>query len=141
LKSTVKTEEDNPLFEQRMNNALDGLQPYYYDHLKNRISKTNATTIIDYILAMKVETNLSDDHRRGVITTLKLVSQFLDDKPFKEMTRNDILSFLDSKRKSEIVDPMHKWITTYNHHLINLLYILEPGKGLISYPGVHRWLH
>jgi hypothetical protein len=24
---------------------------------------------------------------------------------------------------------MHKWITTYNHHLINLLYILEPGKG------------
>jgi hypothetical protein len=49
LKSTVKTEEDNPLFEQRMNNALDGLQPYYYDHLKNRISKTNATTIIDYI--------------------------------------------------------------------------------------------
>ena len=81
MKSTVKTEEDNPLFEQRMNNALDGLQPYYYDHLKNRISKTNATTIIDYILAMKVETNLSDDHRRGVITTLKLVSQFLDDKP------------------------------------------------------------
>jgi hypothetical protein len=129
LESTVKTEEDNPLFEQRMNNALDGLQPYYYDHLKNRISKTNATTIIDYILAMKVETNLSDDHRRGVITTLKLVSQFLDDKPFKEMTRNDILSFLDSKRKSKIVDPMHKWITTYSHHLINLLYILEPGKG------------
>ncbi|MGA7542240.1 MAG: hypothetical protein WBW34_04170 [Nitrososphaeraceae archaeon] len=121
MKSTVKTEEDNPLFEQRMDNALDGLQPYYYEHLKNRISKTNATTIIDYILAMKVETNLSDDHRRGVITTLKLVSQFLDDKPFEEMTRNDILSFLDCKRKSEIVDPMHKWITTYNHHLINLL--------------------
>jgi hypothetical protein len=66
-----------------MNNALDGLQPYYYDHLKNRISKTNAITIIDYILSMKVETNLSDDHRRGVITTLKLVSQFLDDKPFQ----------------------------------------------------------
>lgn len=53
----------------------------------------------------------------------------MDDKPFKEMTRNDILSFLDSKRKSKIVDPMHKWITTYSHHLINLLYILEPGKG------------
>ena len=78
---SAMTEEESPLFEQRMNNALDGLQPYYYDHLKNRISKTNAITIIDYILSMKVETNLSDDHRRGVITTLKLVSQFLDDKP------------------------------------------------------------
>ncbi len=121
MKSTIKTEEDNPLFDQRLNNALDELQPYYYDHLKNRISKTNAATIVDYILSMKVETNLSTDHRRGVITTLKLLSQFLDDKPFKEITRDDVLSFLDSKRKSETADPIHKWITTYNHHLINLL--------------------
>ena len=111
---SAMTEEESPLFEQRMNNALDGLQPYYYDHLKNRISKTNAITIIDYILSMKVETNLSDDHRRGVITTLMLVSQFSDNKPFKEMTKGDILAFLDSFRRPETKDPTHKWIGTYN---------------------------
>lgn len=59
LKSTLKIEGDSPLLDQRLNNALDGLQPYFYDHLKNRISKTNATAIINYILAMRVETNLS----------------------------------------------------------------------------------
>ena len=49
------TEEENPLFEQRLNNSLDGLEYYYYDHLKNRISKLNSFTIVDYVLAMKVE--------------------------------------------------------------------------------------
>jgi integrase/recombinase XerD len=104
---------------------LDNIQHYilhfsiYFGWMD--VCKPNAVTIVDYILAMKVETNPSTDHRRGVITTLKLLSQFLDDKPFREMTRNDVLSFLESKRKSETVDPIHKWITTYNHHLINLL--------------------
>jgi hypothetical protein len=66
------TEEENPLFEQHLNNALDGLEEYFYDHLKNGISKLNALTIVDYILAMKVETNLSTNHKRGVVTSLNL---------------------------------------------------------------------
>jgi hypothetical protein len=70
------TEEETPLFEHRLNNALDGLEDYFYDHLKNRISKLNALTIVSYILAMKVETNLSTNHKRGVVTSLKLLSQF-----------------------------------------------------------------
>jgi hypothetical protein len=51
--------EESPLFEQRLNDALDGLEYYYYDHLKNRMSKSNALTIADYILTMKAETNLT----------------------------------------------------------------------------------
>ena len=120
---TTKTQEqiESPLFEQRLTNALDGLEPYYLDHLKNRISTTNALTIADYILSMKVETNLSSNHRRGIITSLKLVSEYLENKPFKEMIREEILAFLDSIRKPETSDPMHKWIGTYNHRLIDLL--------------------
>ena len=72
-------------------------------------------------MSMRVETNLSTNHRRGIITTLKLVSGFCDNKPFKEMTREDILAYLDSIRKPEAYDPMHKWIGTYNHRLIGLL--------------------
>lgn len=114
-------EEENPLFEQRLNNALDGLESYYYDHLKNRLSRSNAFTIVNYILAMKVETNLSTNYRRETIMSLKLISQFLDNKLFKEVTRDDILSFLESIRKPESKDPTHKWIGTYNHRLIDLL--------------------
>jgi predicted transport protein len=52
---SAMTEEENPLSEQRLNNALDGLEDYYYDHLKNRISKLNALTIVDYVLAFTKE--------------------------------------------------------------------------------------
>ena len=75
----------------------------------------------DYILAMIVETNLTTNHKRGVVTSLKLLSQFLANKPFKEMTKENILAFLDSIRRPETKDPTHKWIGTYNQRLINLL--------------------
>jgi hypothetical protein len=39
---------------------------------------------------------------------------FVINKPFKEMTREDIVLFLDSVRKPEATDPLHKWIGTYN---------------------------
>ncbi|HEY9388057.1 MAG TPA: hypothetical protein VIP70_13530 [Nitrososphaeraceae archaeon] len=32
------------------------------------------------------------------------------------MTRQDILAFLDSYRKTDAADPLHKWIGTYNLH-------------------------
>ena len=70
---------------------------------------------------MKVETNLSINHRRGIITSLKLLSEFLGNKSFNKMTREDILLFLDNLRKSEDSDPMHQWIGTYNHRLIDFL--------------------
>jgi hypothetical protein len=74
--TTAMTEEENPLSEQRLNNALDGLEYYYYDHLKNRISKLNALMIADYVLAMKVETNLSPNHKRGVVTSQIIIAVF-----------------------------------------------------------------
>lgn len=37
------------------------------------------------------------------------------------MTRDDILSFLDSYRKPEVSDPLHRWIGTYNNHRVHLI--------------------
>jgi hypothetical protein len=37
------------------------------------------------------------------------------------ITRNDLISFLESFRKSEASDPMHKWIGTYNTYRNHLL--------------------
>jgi hypothetical protein len=52
------------------------------------------------------------------------------------MTRDDILSYLDSIKKSEESDPLHKWIGTYNIRIVHFLRFfkwlyhpnLEPGK-------------
>jgi hypothetical protein len=45
------------------------------------------------------------------------------------MDRNDIISFLDSYRKPETMDPLHKWINTYN---IRLAIICKFFKWLYS---------
>ena len=37
------------------------------------------------------------------------------------MTRNDIVSFLESFRKTDVADPLHKWIGTYNIFRIHLM--------------------
>jgi hypothetical protein len=119
IMAVVKLKEIHYLM--RLDIATEGLESYYLEHLKNRISKDNALTIANYVISMKVETNLSVNHKRAVITSLKLLSEFLDNKPFKEMTHEDILLFLDTLRKPENTDPLHKWIGTYNHRLINFL--------------------
>ena len=85
------------------------------------ISEDNATTIIDYIATMKSEVNLSDHYRRDLIVVLCKFSKHNDNKPFKNLTRTDILGFLDSFRKTETRDPLHKWIGTYNVYRVHLL--------------------
>jgi hypothetical protein len=44
-----------------------------------------------------------------------LLSRFHSDiKSFKEMTREDVVAFLDGLRRPESADPLHKWIGSYN---------------------------
>jgi len=48
---------------------------------------------------------------------LKLLSVYVSNKPFRQMTREEVLSYLDRCRKTEACDPLHKWIGNYNHKL------------------------
>jgi hypothetical protein len=95
--------------------ATQGLTASYSKKII-RMSKENADVICDYISAMRTETNLSDNYRKGIINTLGILSRFSKDKPFKYMKRGDVVKFLDRLRKDESVDPLHKWIGTYNHY-------------------------
>lgn len=112
---------ETSLANQKLDNATAGLEPYFLEHLKTRVSKQNSLVIARYITSMKIETNLSDNHRRGIITSLKLLSEFLNNKPFSDMTREDILDYLDTLRKPDDSDSLHKWISTYNQRLICFL--------------------
>jgi hypothetical protein len=95
-------------------------------------------TICDYISSVRSEINSSDNYRKVVIMLLCDLSMFFNNntKSFNEITRQDLLSFLDSRRKPESIDPLHKWIGTYNTYRIHLmrffkwLYFpdIEPGK-------------
>ncbi|MDQ6666886.1 MAG: hypothetical protein M3Y53_01515, partial [Thermoproteota archaeon] len=117
--------ESNPLFERKLENATEGLSNDCFNWLYEKVakfSKENAAVIANYIMSMKTEINLSDNYRRSIIMLLSKFSIFFSNqKSFKSITREDILKFLDSFRKIESVDSLHKWIGTYNTYRICLM--------------------
>jgi integrase len=70
---------------------------------------------------VKSEVNLSDHYRRDLISVLYKFSTYNNNESFKYLIRSNILEFLDSLRRTETQDPMHKWIGTYNIYRIHLL--------------------
>ena len=78
------------------------------------VSPENAIKIAKYIKSQKTEVNLSDNYRKSVVTGLITLSRYFKNKSFSQLTRSDIINYLDSLRKSEDTDPAHKWIGTYN---------------------------
>ncbi len=113
----IITTKNDPLLEQKLALATEGLEPHFLKHLKTKVTHDNALTISKYILSMRVETSLSTNYRRAIISSLKLLSEFLSNKPFSDMTRDDVISFLGSLRKAESEDVMHNWIGSYNLRL------------------------
>ena len=108
--------------ESKIQQVTAGLLPAYSRHLLNiaAINAENATVISDYIAALKVEVSPADHYRRDNIELLIKLARNCGDHNFKDLTREDIIAFLDSIRKPESVDPLHKWIGTYNLFRIEL---------------------
>jgi integrase/recombinase XerD len=113
LCDTVLSSNDT-LFERKIGFVTEGLQPFFVSRLKE-MPEENALTIVDYIISMKNEINLSDNYRKLNIYTLYRMSKFLNNKKsYKEFTREDLLQYLDSFRRPEASDPLHQWIGSYN---------------------------
>lgn len=83
------------------------------------IQAQNQKIINDYLEARKTETNLAHSTQKVMNDNLNRFSRFVN-KNFKDITREDIISFLNTLGKSETDDPMHKWIGTYNLFVITL---------------------
>jgi integrase len=121
--------------DDKIESITSGLQQHFVNLLSKQ-SDQNAETIADYILAMIIEVNPSIQYRSTQIITLCYFSNFHKQKPFLKMTRDDVVQYLDSHRRLEESDPLHKWIGTYNLRRIYLLRFfkwlynpeLEPSK-------------
>jgi integrase len=128
--------KNNEALERKIALATEGFTTSKFCELiltdRNRLSKENALTVCEYIISLKREVN----PRLSYIT---YNIQFLSDlsrrvgisKQYKDMTREDILLFLDSNRKPENEDPLHKWIGSYN---IKRIVLTRFFKWLYYYP-------
>jgi integrase/recombinase XerD len=84
---------------------------------RNRLSKENAMTVCNYIIAMKREINPKPNYIRYTLQILSELSKFVGiAKKFTDMieSKDDVLLYLDSCRKLENDDPLHKWVGSYN---------------------------
>lgn len=82
------------------------------------LSKTNEDIIKEYFDAMQTEINPSVNYVNTNRNTLNRLLEFHNNKFFLKMNKEDIISYLNSLRKSEDIDPLHKWIGTYNSRII-----------------------
>jgi hypothetical protein len=127
--ATAAATKSSPLLDTRVEETCAGLQPSFVKQLHS-ISHDNVATIVDYIAAMKSEVNLSDHYRGDVIVVLCKLSKYNKDKPFRDLTRTDILGFLDSFRKTEISDPLH-----VDWHIQHLQNAFDPVLQMVLFAG------
>jgi uncharacterized protein YihD (DUF1040 family) len=131
------------LLERKITLATEGFTTHKFCELilrdRNRLSEENALTICEYIIAMKREINPRLSYKKSTIQFISELSKDVGvEKKFADMTRDDILSYLDKHHKSENDDPLHKWIGSYNTKLVILtrffkwLYYPNIGNRAIS---------
>lgn len=102
------------IINRKISLATEGLPPYIENWLRMKISNINALTISEYVLSLRREINPSQNYTKMQIQALVELSEYSKQKPFEQLMREDVLSFLDKFRKTEDRDPLHKWIGTYN---------------------------
>lgn len=98
-------------------------KPYFRNALVKLVKEScdNANIICDYIIAEINEINIKPLTREGKIKILIWLSNFHSGRSFRDMNKNDVLSYLNSSRKSVSEDPSQRWIGTYNGRQMILL--------------------
>jgi len=98
-------------------------RPYFNTILKDLSKKNfeNASIICNYIYSEQIELNIKNSTKESKIKILTWLSNhFHDQISFKNMTKHDILDFLNRLRKTAVEDPTSKWIGSYNGRQIIL---------------------
>jgi hypothetical protein len=115
----ARTEEDY----QSLDRLVDSItQDFSRKGINSRLKalarrSINTATICDHILAEQTEQNIKTSTAESKVKSLLWISKYLNEKPFEEMTKQDILSYLNSLRKPTSTDPQQKWIGSYNNRL------------------------
>lgn len=117
----IDNDDNDPNFDRKLDLVTAGAKPHIREHLLTKISKENCKIIVDYVIAFLTEVSPAETYRIDTIGKLKQLAEFHNPKSFKDMTRQDVIDFLDRLRKPESVDPLHQWVGSYVNNRIVLL--------------------
>jgi site-specific recombinase XerD len=96
-------------------------KPFVKKSLENLLTENidNTEIICNYIIAEQNEINIKESTKEGKIKVLADLLRFLKHKALSDVSKEDILSYLNRFRKPEEIDAKHSWIGTWNNrHLI-----------------------
>ena len=114
LNSTINIGYNEAGISQRIAEATFELNKHYVTMVAERMSSNNADILSRFIIYSKKERNNSRNTVMSFIDGIVYLENYHQHKDLEKMDKNDITSFLDSYRKSEAEDPLHRWINTYN---------------------------
>ena len=118
----TREDEENNLVK-KIESITKSLRKQYFKNSLINLSKKNIENtriICDYIIAEQTEINIKDSTKESKIKILLWLSNHQDQKCFTDLTKYDILDFLNTLRKSITEDPYQKWIGSYNGRQIIL---------------------
>ena len=117
----AKTKTQTQLVADEVELDLDyglGLSKALNKRLKD--NEDNTKVICEYARCLEIEINPSESYKKLNARILLYLSEYHGkNKKFKELTKEDIISFLGSLRKNDDADPLHSWIA-YNAYLVIL---------------------
>lgn len=127
--------------ERQIDSITKSLSRPYFNKILKDLTKTNIVntkTIVNFILTEQTEINIKDSTKESKIRTLVWLSNFHSKKSFMDLTKQDILEYLNNLRKSTPEDASNKWIGTYNGRQIIFLkffrWLYNPDKDYRNRP-------
>jgi len=104
--------------EKKVHTLTKGVpSSHYYNSLFKKMYSVNMQNAIMLYEFLQSEHNMQNVKASTISTHIKaicLFNKYLGYKNFEKITKEDIISYLGSLKKTESNDPNHKWIGTYN---------------------------
>lgn len=94
----------DPLMQKKVENILDGVE-WTVKHQIAELPDRNMRTVVEFMGDMMTGENPRPNTKRAYITNLVLLSRFFNHKKsYNEFTRDEILTFLQSHRRTPAAD-------------------------------------
>jgi hypothetical protein len=71
------------------------------------INPANAQILYDYLIAQQNELNIKESTKESIIKKIIWLSEFVGLKTFSEISKEDLLRYLNSIKKPISTDPTH----------------------------------
>ena len=99
-----------------MDSLIAGSLPYYKSIFKKMFlaNQHNGALLFKFLITEQNEQNIKLSTKTSYIKIIYPFNRFLNFKDFEDITKQEIIDYLNLLRKPESVDPTHKWIGTFN---------------------------